>query len=255
MNYLKIYNNLINKGKNRQLEGCGELHHILPRCLGGTNEPYNLVKLTLEEHFLAHLLLVKVYPKSNSIVFAAHMMLNRTKNTRNTNKKYSELRRKFYKANKEKVVSIETRKKISESQIGKKASENTKTKMSESHKGKVLSKDHKNNLSKMQNERSKNGTHNLKGLSKQKVENGTHHWLNIKPWKSNRATENSIKVWLLAEEIIEKYKETGLRSVGLSNHFGFRSNKPFDNLIKKHESGWVPSNDPDWVKFKINKRI
>lgn len=38
----------------------GEWHHIIPRSMGGTDESDNLVKLTFREHFIAHLLLVKI---------------------------------------------------------------------------------------------------------------------------------------------------------------------------------------------------
>ena len=35
MNYQKIYNQIIERAKTRQLEGYKEKHHILPRCMGG----------------------------------------------------------------------------------------------------------------------------------------------------------------------------------------------------------------------------
>ena len=50
MNYQAIYNNLIERGKNRNLEGYCERHHIIPRCMEGNNDSENLVKLTAREH-------------------------------------------------------------------------------------------------------------------------------------------------------------------------------------------------------------
>jgi predicted RNA-binding Zn-ribbon protein involved in translation (DUF1610 family) len=76
MNYTRIYNELISKGKNRILEGYHEIHHIIPRCMGGDNSSDNLVNLTPEEHYIAHLLLVKMYPDNKSLVYAANMMAN-----------------------------------------------------------------------------------------------------------------------------------------------------------------------------------
>jgi len=70
MNYLKIYNDLIDRAKNRKLEGYKEKHHIVPKCLGGSRNKDNLVELTPKEHFLAHQLLVKIYPKNKSIICA-----------------------------------------------------------------------------------------------------------------------------------------------------------------------------------------
>lgn len=74
MNYKKIYDELINRAKNRVLEGYKERHHIIPKCIGGTDEEYNLIDLTPEEHYVAHQLLVKIYPNEQSLVFACLMM-------------------------------------------------------------------------------------------------------------------------------------------------------------------------------------
>lgn len=59
MNYKKHYDNLILSRKNRILDESlhYEQHHILPVCLGGSNDKSNLVKLTYKEHFIAHKLL------------------------------------------------------------------------------------------------------------------------------------------------------------------------------------------------------
>ena len=54
MNYEKIYNQIIERAKNRVLEGYGEKHHIIPKCMGGKNNLDNLVNLTAREHFLSH---------------------------------------------------------------------------------------------------------------------------------------------------------------------------------------------------------
>ena len=64
MNYKQIYDNLINSRKllNRSKKtGTYESHHIIPKCLRGTNDKDNLVLLTPREHFIAHLLLTQMY--------------------------------------------------------------------------------------------------------------------------------------------------------------------------------------------------
>lgn len=58
--YTKIYYQIIDKAKNRILEGYKERHHIIPRSLGGSNKKENLVSLTAREHFICHWLLVKM---------------------------------------------------------------------------------------------------------------------------------------------------------------------------------------------------
>lgn len=94
MNYKKIYANLIEKAKNRSLNGYFETHHIIPKCIGGTNELSNLVNLTPEEHYLAHQLLVKIYPDNYKLVKAAAMMIP----NRPSNKMYGWLKRRFSEA-------------------------------------------------------------------------------------------------------------------------------------------------------------
>lgn len=37
-----------------------ESHHIIPRCVGGTNDKTNLVLLTAREHFICHFLLIRM---------------------------------------------------------------------------------------------------------------------------------------------------------------------------------------------------
>jgi hypothetical protein len=64
--YTKWYFSIIDKAvsENRiKRKGDGsnfERHHIIPRCLGGTNDRGNLVVLTYKEHFLCHWLLIKM---------------------------------------------------------------------------------------------------------------------------------------------------------------------------------------------------
>lgn len=73
MNYSKIYDNLIEKRLTIVIEN-GESHHILPKCLGGTNSIDNLVTLTYREHFIAHRLLSKIYPNNYKLKYAVYMM-------------------------------------------------------------------------------------------------------------------------------------------------------------------------------------
>lgn len=92
MNYKNIYNKLIYKAQQRNFNDVTENHHIIPRCLGGSDEISNLVNLTPEEHYLAHQLLVKIYPNEPKLVFAANMMTVGRPN----NKVYGWLKRKYY---------------------------------------------------------------------------------------------------------------------------------------------------------------
>lgn len=105
MNYKKIYNGIIEKRRLCLPTGYVEVHHILPRCLGGADDKSNLVKLTAKEHFICHLLLTKMYPKgSNEYYKMCHaflMMLVSSKdhggNRYITSRKYEHLKGEFSK--------------------------------------------------------------------------------------------------------------------------------------------------------------
>lgn len=91
MDYTAIYQRLIEKAKTRTIDGYKETHHIIPRCLGGTDDPSNLVDLTPEEHYLAHQLLVKIHFNNGKLLYAAVMMCS----NRINNKLYGWLRRRL----------------------------------------------------------------------------------------------------------------------------------------------------------------
>lgn len=76
MDYKKIYNNLIERAKFRELTTYKEKHHILPKCMGGNNTKENLVYLTAREHYIAHLLLVKIHPNVDGLKIAVWAMIN-----------------------------------------------------------------------------------------------------------------------------------------------------------------------------------
>jgi hypothetical protein len=127
MNYSKIYKNLIESAQTRfgPISSYTEVHHIVPRCMGGNNDDSNLVVLTPEEHHVAHLLLMKMYPDNEKLVYAAFMM---TVGKHRNNKLYGWLKRKRF----EKPMPDATRLKIKEKrslQVMSPRSEETKQKM------------------------------------------------------------------------------------------------------------------------------
>jgi hypothetical protein len=127
MDYSKIYIELIERSFNRFLDGYVEKHHVIPKCMGGDDLPRNIAVLTPEEHYLAHLLLVKIYPNSKQLTYAANMMTVNGKCDRTKNKQFGWLKRQFSENQKGKnnhmfgkVVSQETRDKIGAANRGKK---------------------------------------------------------------------------------------------------------------------------------------
>ena len=73
--YQEFITNILN---NRGRYGCGndyhETHHIVPKCVGGTDDKDNLIDLYAREHFIAHKLLAKENPDSPGLVSAYSVM-------------------------------------------------------------------------------------------------------------------------------------------------------------------------------------
>jgi hypothetical protein len=76
MNYLKIYNQIIERSKTRKITGYKERHHIIPKCMNGTNNKDNIAELTAKEHFICHMLLCNIYPKNNKLLYAVWRLTN-----------------------------------------------------------------------------------------------------------------------------------------------------------------------------------
>lgn len=75
MNYHKIYQQLIERAQARTLlNEYVERHHIVPRCLGGTDASANIVSLLPEEHLFAHRLLCRMHPNNTKLSFAVFML-------------------------------------------------------------------------------------------------------------------------------------------------------------------------------------
>jgi hypothetical protein len=74
MDYQRIYDQIIDRAKERKVEGYKEKHHIIPKCMGGSNQRENLVELTAREHFICHWLLCRIYPENKKLGHAFWFM-------------------------------------------------------------------------------------------------------------------------------------------------------------------------------------
>jgi len=120
MDYQRHYDNLIIRARSRVLDGYVERHHVCPLCLGGTDEIGNLVALTPEEHYTAHLLLAQIHRNDERLLYAANMMMvNNPSQHRTKNKMYGWLRRAIDEAQRLRRPSEETLVKMRESRKGK----------------------------------------------------------------------------------------------------------------------------------------
>jgi hypothetical protein len=152
MDYQKIYNQIIERAKNRMLEGYKEKHHVIPKCLGGNNDRKNIVELTAREHFLCHMLLCEIYPNENKLKHALFLMaIGKQKIKEKTyvigSRVYERLKSEY-----------------SQMLIGKKQSQETKSKKSKSMLGvwKNKTKEELSNIGlKRWKTRKKNGTNKI----------------------------------------------------------------------------------------------
>ena len=106
MNYSKVYYNIIDRSKSREVPPIVEVHHIIPKSLGGSNKKDNLVKLSPREHFICHLLLTKMYSgkEKQKMVYALWAIMNLCNNhqyrKKIKGKVYENLRKEFVAAQK-----------------------------------------------------------------------------------------------------------------------------------------------------------
>lgn len=115
-----------------------QIHHIIPKHMGGTDDPSNLIELTIEEHAEAHRILYEQHGKKEDL--AAFLGLSGL-------------------ANKKKIYNL-----LLENRRGKPLSQDVKDKISKSLKGKSHSWGYKISItSKKQNKTWLKGNTNAKG--------------------------------------------------------------------------------------------
>jgi hypothetical protein len=139
MNYQRIYNQIIERAKTRQLDCYKEKHHIIPKCMGGSNDKSNLVELTAREHFLCHRILCKIHLDSLSLKSALWFLINAS---RTYQSRYIPSGRVYENIKKEYALSQ------SKNMKGKKQSQETRIKKSKALTGVKKSKTHSENISK-----------------------------------------------------------------------------------------------------------
>jgi len=138
-----------------------EKHHIIPRCIGGTNRRENIVSLTAREHFICHLLLTKMTTGKvkQAMCWAVGKFAQENKNQdrKFTSWEYQKIRENISLARKGTKHSEETRKKMSEKRRGKSPwnkgvtgithSEESNRKRSSTLTGRIISEEHRAKIS------------------------------------------------------------------------------------------------------------
>ena len=71
MTYDKFIQNILNtRGRFACSDGYHERHHIIPKCMNGSNSKDNLIDLYAREHFIAHKLLAEENPQNYQLKYA-----------------------------------------------------------------------------------------------------------------------------------------------------------------------------------------
>jgi hypothetical protein len=202
-----------------------ESHHIVPRCMRGTDNPTNLVDLTPEEHYICHLLLVKINPGHIGLVRAAMFLTASNNNVKRNNKMYGWIKRQY-----------------SEYMKGP----NNPTKLNGTWNKGISGYKNKVNFSE----------ESLKLFSDRMKEKNP--CAGVKPWKHPRTTDVTLALWKRADEIYDKWVAHDMPSY--CKLFGLVMNKkydwqnkdhgkeigPFMNMVKYFRNGWIPTQDTEW---------
>lgn len=223
MDYKKHYNLLVEKALNRDIECYCEQHHIIPRCLGGTDDEINLIKLTPEEHFLAHKLLTKIYPNNLKLLYAFNFMSAPVSGRKINNKKFGFVRKEISKLMSGDLNPI---KRFPEKN-------HMRGKFGKTHPayGRIVS----------DYEREKNS-------KRMKISNPCK---GVSPWNHPRCNDYNKKIWLDACHYYMEWQKTNESYYSLSKKFGYsKYTASHINMVKRFKNGWIPNQDLDWIKFR-----
>lgn len=130
-------------------------HHIIPKHMGGTDDPSNLIEITVEEHAEAHRILYEKHGNWQDYLawqgltkrISCEEVAREASRLANTGKKLSEeTRRKISEAKRGKKQSPKHVENNRKAQAGKKLTAEHKEKIAEALKDRTLSEEHKKNV-------------------------------------------------------------------------------------------------------------
>ena len=275
MNYKKIYDQLVAKAKPRGLDRKSvdyytEIHHIVPKCLGGDNSEENLVMFSAKEHYIAHLILARLNPDVQGLTYAAFMMARHSKGSRvyeslrnavavhNLERNFGRLKTDYtgHKIGrltvKEYIVDFMSGSRrypkwrcvcdcgnvtyVATPYLKKKEIQSCGCLLSESSRNKALGK-----------QRTKEVRDKISAVLKAK---------NLKPWENYKLDSKQLVKWLQADHFFSFWEDNSKPKGAL---FVTKYNKQFGTnykrshlkvMVKYFIDGWNPSEDPEWIKFK-----
>lgn len=150
-NYQEFINSILD---TRGRFNCGdkyhERHHIVPKCIGGSDDEENLIDLYAKEHFEAHRLLALENGDNKKLVCAWWMMSHIKDKNQDRYKlsaeEYEEVKIAHSTRMKDRVITQQTRDKLREKNLGHIVSEETKKKISDKAKARFSNPAYRNPL-------------------------------------------------------------------------------------------------------------
>ena len=129
------YKRFMDALKGQSVDGYCEVHHIVPRSLGGSDDVDNLIRLTARQHFVAHWMLARALGGSASRAF--FMMSNFGKYGKVNSTTYAIARQEYAEQVSQQLkgkpsqcpFSEETKQKMREAKLGRSLREETKQKL------------------------------------------------------------------------------------------------------------------------------
>jgi hypothetical protein len=261
MNYLWHYEKLIERARSRELDGYKERHHVIPRCVGGGDSKENLIELTAEEHYVAHQLLIRIYPGVRGLVFAAVMMASAAQDNpgRTKNKLYSWLKKANGTASEKWKSARHTESGLevwaSAARIYDYAKKNPsfgghRIKRALGLKASVGGVLYavKNGWTPAEDEEWQAFAKNIK-IEHQEVDERARD--DVQPFLKQGLTSAQKDIWASADVIQNfhwLYPEDGLRRV--LRCLGLSEKNYTISVLKKIQQGWDPSGDAEWLHFR-----
>lgn len=283
MNYSNLYNKLIQNAQTRGYDHneTYHIHHIKPASMCRISQRYkvrdhyvwdidadtksNLVMLTPREHYIAHLLLAKLYTQ---MVLPLALWQQHSKNS------------KAFSAAMEHISQHQQL--LWESQTHNFTGLNNKRVLDGTHN--FLLRDDGSSMGRdVQQQRVTNGTHHFQGehgaalavrRNKKMLDNGTHasinhksrekvkatrqiridngdwHTCGVRPWYNNSTKEHSRMIYASANDMYVLWVELRCGSRRLATLLEHEWSSTHDRIVKMFRDGWVPSLDNDWVRFQ-----
>lgn len=275
MDYQKVYTSLISKRKSYPLKKSKdlytELHHIVPRCLGGTDDPQNLVRLAAREHFVAHRLLSKIHPTNSGLALSVLLMMKVQGGEVRSSKEITRL--KELASNSASVISAALwgdptyREKVAESKkqffeslkegawserqrLVMNSDPETKKKLSEATRKQFQDLSNRKQMSEIKKQQWKNESVMSNVLEGQRKFLGNNPW----PWQRPRA-QPTRHLWALAATLWELRHEGAARSrntysaIRFSKEFSSGKNSSvYHKMICLFKEGWNPQECPAYLE-------